>query len=380
MSIMIDNSDNIGIYIHVPFCLSKCRYCDFYSLTGAGDTLLDAYADAVCADLETWRGRFDASADTIYFGGGTPSLLGAVRISRIIQCAARLFNISMDSAEITLEANPDTVTPKAAAGLMSGGVNRLSLGMQSSDRHELELLGRRHTPDSVKRAVEAAVNAGFDNVSVDIMLGIMGQSIESAVQTVDFAVSLGVSHISAYMLKVEEGTPLYRDRAKYDIPGEDEVCDIYLAVCARLEKSGFSQYEISNFSRPGAECRHNLKYWRLTPYIGIGPSAHSYIGKERLYYPRSLEGFLKDGHKALKYEEKSAGDIEEYVMLRLRLCEGLDMSEVAEIYGEREAESIYVRAKRLSENGLVSISGSRLQLDREGFLISNSIIAYLLYD
>lgn len=377
---MTKESGNIGIYIHVPFCLSKCRYCDFYSIAGADDMLLDSYTDAVCRDIKAWHEEFGGRADTIYFGGGTPSLLGARRIADIIDCAVRIYNIDLASAEITVEANPDTVTDMLAAGLSSGGVNRLSLGMQSADLRQLELLGRRHTPERAERAVESALCAGIDNISVDIMLGIMEQDVKSAVVTAEFAASLGVKHISAYMLKVEKGTPLYNEREKYNIPGDDEVCDIYLNVCDRLNEHGLLQYEISNFALPGFECRHNLKYWKLEPYIGIGPAAHSYIGKGRFYYPRNLDAFLKNGHEALKLEERCAGDIEEYVMLHLRLREGIHISELIRIYGEQTAGHICDRAEKLSKEGLLHILNDRIYLDRRGFLVSNSIIAYLLYE
>ena len=377
---MTKESGDIGIYIHVPFCLSKCRYCDFYSVAGADDMLFDSYTDAVCRDLSAWHEEFGGRADTIYFGGGTPSLLGARRIAKIIDCAARIYNIDLASAEITVEANPDTVTDALASGLRSGGVNRLSLGLQSADLRQLELLGRRHTPERAERAVESALCAGIGNVSVDIMLGIMGQSVKSAVMTADFAADLGVKHISAYMLKVEKGTPLYNEKGKYNIPGDDEVCDIYLNVCEELEKRGLLQYEISNFALSGFECRHNLKYWKLEPYIGIGPAAHSCIGKSRFYYPRSLDEFMRKGHKALKLEEEHAENIEEYVMLRLRLHDGIFLPALSEVYGTEVAERIFGRAEMLLKKGLVHISDGRIYLDRRGFLVSNSIISYLLYE
>ncbi len=368
--------EKTGLYIHVPFCASKCRYCDFYSVTGYDDSLLDRYTEKVCEALALWREDVSGRADTLYFGGGTPPLLGAGRIAKIIDCAADMYGLG--GAEITIEANPNSVDDTFLREVRKAGVNRVSLGLQSASKNELALLGRKHEVSAAASAVESARNAGIDNISVDIMLGVMRQNIESAIFTADFVLSLGVRHISAYMLKVEEGTPLYNHRDKYDIPKEEEVSDIYLEVCRRLGEGGFEQYEISNFAMPGFECRHNMKYWRLAPYLGIGPAAHSMLRGKRFYYERDLCRFLKEDIKNVTYEGEAGGP-DEYLMLRLRLREGLSFADFGERYGTDLAAKIKKKAQRLVREGLAAMDDGFLRLDTRGFLVSNSIISYLLY-
>lgn len=374
--IFVKAAQKAGIYVHVPFCRSKCRYCDFYSLTGYDDALLGKYAGRVCGELAAWR-EDTGEADTFYFGGGTPPLLGAGRMADIIERAAQLYGLS--GAEISTEANPGGVNGGFLRDIASAGINRISFGVQSSAAGELAALGRTHTPHQAAEAVDLARRAGIDNISVDIMLGIMGQDEKSALATAKFAADLGVQHISAYMLKVEEGTPLYRERSRLDIPNSDEVSDIYLSVCGYLEVRGYMQYEISNFALPGYECRHNLKYWTLAPYLGIGPAAHSMLNGRRFYYKRDLTAFFSGGERDVLYEGE-AGGAEEYVMLHLRLSSGLDTAETAERYGGALAENIRERADKLAGEGYLRREGETVRLTRRGFLLSNAVIAYLLYN
>ena len=268
-------ADKLGIYIHIPFCRSKCDYCDFYSLAGREDQM-DRYQKALLAHLkETAPLAQGYPVDSIYFGGGTPSYYGAKRIKELLAHLSKLFQVEKD-AEITVECNPDSVDLKSLRILRKAGVNRLSMGMQSAQEAELRAIHRIHTPQQTNQAVEAARKAKFTNLSLDLIYGLPGQTMESWKATVEHALSLIPQHLSCYGLKVEEGTPLARRVAEGEVlPDDDQQADLYLWTVGRLERAGLPQYEISNFAKPGYESRHNLRYWLTRPYIGFGPGAHS---------------------------------------------------------------------------------------------------------
>jgi len=372
----------IGLYIHVPFCLSKCPYCDFYSLPLAGDDgLLDRYTASVEQALDRWADRLRTPADTLYFGGGTPSLLGGKRLVRLIGRAERCF--SLDDAEITLEANPADAdgegglseTLKAFA---DAGGTRLSLGMQSASEAELHRLGRRHGPAAVWRAVETARRAGIADISLDLMLAVEGQDETSVRRSASLCGELGAGHVSAYLLKIEDNTPFGRNRHALALPGEDEAASLYLAACETLEEHGFHQYEISNFALPGRESRHNLKYWRCQEYLGVGPAAHSFLGGRRFYFPRDLAGFVNASDSWEQVvQDGSGGDAQEQLMMRLRLREGIDLGWFARSFS-LELEPMYKRAQFLQKHGLLELQKGRLFLTPQGFLLSNSVISDLL--
>ena len=369
----------IGLYIHVPFCLSKCPYCDFYSFT-ASDEAMDAYTAAVERALADWAARIGARADTLYVGGGTPSLLGGARLARLVEAARQGFGLQ--NAEITLEANPADDLAETLRAFAAAGGSRLSLGMQSADPAELRLLGRRHTPADVERAVRDAVRAGLDNLSLDMMLGLPGQRPETVERSAAVCRELGAAHVSAYLLKVEPATPFAARELR--LPDEDGAADLYLAAAGALEAGGYAQYEISNFSRPGRESRHNLKYWDLRPYLGIGPSAHSLLDGRRFAYPRDMAAFLR-GESPVP--EQSAGRVsaigenspEEYLMLRLRLTAGLRADEFAARFGAPLPARWRQRAAGLPA-ALLTADEDGIRLTREGFLVSNAVIARLLDD
>lgn len=311
------------------------------------------------------------SADTLYFGGGTPTQLGAERLVRILYKARAVFGLK--GAEITIEANPSADLGEQLGILRSAGVNRLSMGLQSAVDSEAAALGRRHSARNAAAAVEEAKKAGFDNISLDLMLGIGGQTVDSVARSVEFCKELEVSHVSAYMLKIEEGTPFFDRRDTLELPDEDEVSRIYLFACDALEKAGFRQYEISNFARSGAESRHNMKYWSCEEYLGVGPSAHSFIGGKRFYTPRDFEGFLKEG----KYVDDGPGGSEqEYIMLRLRLTEGVVFEEYRERFGSQFPAEFVERAGEMA--GLVECDDRGIRLTRQGFLVSNRVIGEML--
>ena len=358
----------IGLYVHFPFCAGKCPYCDFYSAP-ADSSRMDAYTDAVIRSI---RARLSQGEryDTVYFGGGTPSLLGR----RLVRIAEALRNEPI--REFTVECNPSRVEDGLFDALRKAGVNRVSMGLQSAVDAERRALGRTADSTLVLRRVRQAQAAGIRNISLDLMLGIPGQTPESLQTSLDFCRDAGVTHVSAYILKIEEDTPFGKMRDRLELPDEDTVCELYLQACGALEASGFSQYEISNFAKPGFESRHNLKYWNDEPYAGIGPAAHAFVGGRRFFYPRDTEGFLRGDPPV---PDGEGGGFAEYAMLRLRLCEGLTERGTRERFGFPIPQSVYRRARRIPPQYLTA-DESGLRLTREGFLVSNAILAELLAD
>ncbi|MBQ7288941.1 MAG: radical SAM family heme chaperone HemW [Clostridia bacterium] len=356
--------------MHFPFCESKCNYCDFYSARFPAEKQ-QAYIAALCNQISDYGARLSLSADTLYLGGGTPTVLQAEALVQTIKTAKQQFG---PFAEITVEANPADRLGDTFLSLRQAGVNRLSLGVQSADLTELQRLGRRHTPEQVVRCVADSRAAGIQNLSLDLMLGIPGQTAESLQHTLDFCLALAPEHISAYMLKIEEGTPFGRI-CPPGLPSEDETAALYLQMCDTLRTAGYLHYEISNFCKPGFESRHNLKYWTLSPYLGIGPGAHSFIDGKRFYFPRSLDSFLSN---PCSIPDGDGGDENEYVMLRLRLAEGLNYKEYQRLYQKDFAALHEKQIAQLQQNGLVHPSTERLALTEKGFLLSNSIILQLL--
>ncbi len=362
-----------GIYIHIPFCKTKCPYCDFYSFKG-DEKQKDSYLEAVLLSLKGYADK-KTEVDTLYFGGGTPSVFGGERIERIIKYIREGFDLKKD-AEITVECNPSSTDVDFVRELKRAGVNRVSMGMQSAVEKERQLLGRPSRKEDIKRAVSLFKNEGIDNISLDLMLGVPYQNMNSLDESIDYILSLGVKHISAYMLKIEKGTPFERDEERLCLADEDTVADMYLHTSQRLEEEGFVHYEISNFALEGFRSRHNTRYWQCEEYIGIGPSAHSFYKGKRFYHSRSFEDFISGKEPVFDGE---GGSEEEYIMLALRLKEGLDGKAFRERYGKEIDASLFEKAKKYEKNGFIKIEGERIHLTKEGFLLSNSIIADLLY-
>lgn len=362
----------LGIYIHVPFCVSKCPYCDFYSLPLPDGSVLDAYTDEVCRRLDALP---PYQADTLYFGGGTPSLLGGKRLARIIRTAKGL----TADAEITLEANPADELYDTFAAFADAGGNRLSLGMQAAHDRSLNVLGRRHTAHQLHVAVADAKRAGLDNLSLDIMLSTPSQTENDVYQAVRECATSGASHVSAYLLKVETGTPFHTQQHSLALPDEDKAAELYLYACAALEQEGYAQYEISNFAKDGKESRHNLKYWNSEDYIGIGPAAHSFYGGKRWYYERSFDAFM-NGASAIPEDPDSAvadASEEEYAMLRLRLTDGLRFDLFEARFGHSVPLAWLENAAALPRS-LVRVDDHRIRLTRDGFLLSNALTARII--
>ena len=367
----------LGLYIHIPFCRSKCAYCDFYSLAGAEERM-DDYCRALERHLAEVAPQAEChKADTVYFGGGTPSYLGAERLCRLLGSIRKLYKVDKH-AEITLEANPDSATGrKALKRLRKAGFNRLSLGVQSMDDALLQTIGRIHTRQQVQEAVAAARKAGFKNLSLDLIYGLPGQTMEGWEKTLSDAVGLHPEHLSCYGLKLEEGTPLYRRQGELTFPDEDRQADMYLYAVEFLKQCGYEQYEISNFAKPGFASRHNLKYWLMQEYAGFGPGAHSDFGNVRYGYARDLERYLK-GELVLQESETVDSDEREreYLMLRLRTVQGVDPREFEYRFRQRFAP-LAALLQQCAREGLAAQDGNGWHLTAKGFLVSNRIIGLL---
>ena len=372
----------LGLYIHIPFCKSKCIYCDFYSLPRAEDRM-DRYVSALCRQLAEIAQRTTAhTVDSVYLGGGTPSYLGEKRLRHILKTVKKHYHLSRD-AEITLEANPDSAGDwRALRSLRRAGMNRLSLGVQSADDGLLRTLGRPHTFAQAEEAAAAARRARIRNLSLDLIYGLPGQDLAGWKDTLERAAALEPEHLSCYGLKVEEGTPLWDMQEKMDLPDDDAQADMYLWTVERLGALGYEQYEISNFARPGRASRHNMKYWTLCEYAGFGPGAHSDLGDVRYAYLRSLDTYcagVEAGVSVLESSEHIPSrerDIE-YVMLGLRLTQGISRQEFENRYRLPFAP-IQSVLERFRATGHAALAGERWRLTPEGFLVSNQIIGQAL--
>ena len=353
---------SIGLYLHIPFCKKKCSYCDFYSAFTTDDGL-DRYTEALINEIKRWGGSLSRPISTIYFGGGTPSLLGK-RIADILQAVKTSFHIA-DDAEITAEVNPDENTKQFLEYAKNCGVNRLSIGLQSANDDELRLLGRQHTAKDAQNTVLAARELGFKNISLDLMLALPESTNESFLNSVNFALSLSPEHISAYILKLEPNTALSR-RKDMNFADDETAENQYLLLSDTLKANGFEHYEISNFAKQGYESRHNLKYWNCEEYLGIGPAAHSFLEGERFYYPRDLQKFLKN---PTVEKDGTGGDIYEKIMLALRLKKGFDFAEFPTTLNF---------LKTLEKNNFGTLCGTHFSLTARGMLVSNSIISEIL--
>ena len=367
----------LGLYLHVPFCMSKCPYCDFYSLAGSTDDDKDRYLQSMLDSLRHWSAKLNTSADTVYLGGGTPTLLGAERLSRLIASARDMFSVPND-AEITLEANPGDDLNDVLTAFAAVGGNRLSLGVQAVNDRQLQLLGRRHTVADAESAISAAHRAGIFNVSCDLMLGTSEQTAEDVRAAARRFAAWDARHVSAYLLKLESGTPYAA--APPSLPDEDASATLYLEAVTALKEQGYAQYEISNFAHPGFESRHNLKYWYSDPYLGIGPAAHSFLDGKRLYYPRSLSDFLS-GCKPLAENPSDTvipeNSPEEFAMLRLRLTAGLTEAAFKARFGSPLPAAWRKKAAALPPH-LVTVDADGIRLSPDGFLVSDAILARLL--
>lgn len=372
----------LGIYIHIPFCKSKCDYCDFYSLAGRED-LMDRYQKALLTHIKRMapllKGRM---VDTIYFGGGTPSYYGEKRLRELLTALQRALSVSRQ-AEITVECNPDSVDWRSMARLHRAGVDRISLGMQSADPQQLRCIHRIHTPRQVEQAVADIRKAKIDNVSLDLIYGLPGQTMADWEDTLAAALALDPEHLSCYGLKVEDDTPLARrvDQG-LDLPDEDAQADFYLRAVDLLSQAGYRQYEISNFAKPGRESRHNSKYWLGREYVGFGPGAHSYFQGRRFSYVRDLEAYIQgltaqappvDEDLPITPPERAR----EYLLLRMRTRRGIEEWEYRRTFG-LNFEPLNRRLEFFERHHWVEQSDRRWHFTPQGFLLSNTLILDLL--
>lgn len=381
---MMTQSKSLGLYVHIPFCRSKCQYCDFYSLPRSEKTpeLMDRYVKALEAHIKEGGARATKYVvDSVYFGGGTPSYFGAERLRQTFSAISKRFNVSK-SAEVTLEANPESITEKGCKRLISSGFNRISIGVQTNNDQLLKVLGRPHSFRQAKKSVEIARMAGFDNVSLDLMYGLPAQSPQMWADSLGSIIDLHPDHISCYGLTVNEGTPLYTYRDQAALPDDDAQAAMYLYAVSTLEAYGYHQYEISNFSVTGKECMHNLKYWLGGEYMSFGPSAASDFAGTRYTFASDLNRYIK----AVRTGDAITTECEyvpikeragEYVMLRMRTVYGIERNEYETTFlmpfdPLEQVLSFY------AARGLTKKEDGRWRFTAQGFLVSNQLIGLLI--
>lgn len=372
----------LGIYIHVPFCIKKCAYCDFYSVPYNPDSMT-AYARALSAQIRRNKSyAYARKVDTVYFGGGTPSLLSEKDMALISSALHDTFDISRD-AEITLEANPGTMDSAVLSAFHSAGVNRLSIGMQSASDTELKRLSRIHTREDFENTYLLARMEGFDNISFDIMYGLPKQSEKRLSDTVSYALELAPEHISFYGLKLELGTPFGNNpEIASQLPDEDTQVNMYTKTAEALEKRGYKQYEISNFAKTGYESRHNLKYWKSMDFLGFGPGAHSFADGRMFSYKKDLKLFLSCTDDSAMLEENrvpTCSELEtQFVMLALRTSYGVDTDEFNKRFQSNFALKYYNKMKPFIDRGFILQRDGSFRFSREGMLVSNYILSEIL--
>lgn len=373
-----------GIYLHVPFCKGRCAYCDFFSSTNA--ELKEAYVSALCRELEMRRDYANGEpVRTIYLGGGTPSQLSLAQLDRLFSYIYKVYGVD-ESAEITLEANPDDLTEEYVRGIREClPVNRISMGVQTFDEGRLRLLRRRHTAMQAIEAVERCRRYGFSNLSIDLIYGLPGEDLAAWESDLRQAIALDVPHLSAYHLTYEEGTPLWQMKNRGEVVEVDEElsAQMYTLLVGRLAKAGYVHYEISNFCHPGMESRHNSSYWKGIPYIGCGAAAHSYDGHSRQWNVASIPDYMKGVEEGNLRVEREELDLytayNDYMVTHMRTLWGVSLSEVRERFGEALLTHGVRSAQPYVKAGLLLREGDVLRLSEKGVFLSDGIISDLLW-
>jgi len=367
-----------GIYIHFPFCVKKCNYCDFYSITGL--SLVEEYIGAMGNQT---AGFPSSEVDSIYIGGGTPSLLEGKQAKAIVDMLKKRFSVKKES-EITIEVNPAGCSSDRLREFRDAGINRLSVGIQSMSDKTLKTLGRTHTGSDALKTLQDAKNAGFFNISADIMLGLPDESEDDIKKTVEPLIERGVTHISAYILKLAEGTPM-GDTVPDGIPDEDGIADIYMYASGLLESNGYMQYEISNFAQDTYESRHNMKYWNCENYIGMGAGAYSSLDSNRYHFPPDIYEYIRCFknpstifNKGFVYDGEVTWD--EYFMLRLRTKQGISFEELKKRFYIEPYSRMEHLLIEFEKKGYTKLIGNTVKLTRKGMLLSNSVISSLLVE
>lgn len=375
-----------GLYVHVPFCASKCRYCDFNSYL-ADRTAVESYLRAVRLEMalySTWSELDEARFTTLYVGGGTPTILPPAELAELV-AAARSFARLGPRSEVTVEANPGTVDASGLARLKAAGANRLSLGVQSFRPELLRVLGRIHTVDDIVAGFEAARNAGFRNVNLDLMFGLPGQTLAQFQQTVERALELGPEHLSCYSLIIEDGTPFafMHEAGRLALPDEDIQLAMYQWAIARLVQAGYEHYEVSNFALPGRRCQHNETYWRNEWYLGLGPGSHSHWGSERfanVHKPAEYSRTLRQGELpvAERFSLSCIEQMDETLMMSMRLLGGISEERFVRRFGKRLSQEYGPQIESLVNLGLVTYDGKVLRLSRKGLFLGNQVFGAFL--
>lgn len=396
--------NNLGIYIHIPFCASKCNYCNFYSIL-PNDKLINDYIDAVCVELSFYR-NVNKIVNSIYLGGGTPNILSFKHFVKILETIRQIFKVS-DSVEITVEANPNLITAEFIQELVLLRINRISIGVQSFNDRDLIFLGRKHNSKMAKEAINIAKSNGIKNISIDLILGLPSQTVQQFKEAISIAESFEVKHISGYLLKVENNTRLYNKQILNKLPSEEETVKLYESFVNTVEQHNFNQYEISNFSKITYQSIHNLKYWKCKEYIGLGTAAHSYFQGFRYYIVNNVANYInnmKHADQRLKYKKgclpphlqvntqdlkrtdemqiyymEPCNLFEEHVMLGLRLTQGIFFNDLKKIDNERYLQFLNKLNLYKNLSKYVIYDNEKLRLTLKGFLVSNYIIANLLY-
>ena len=371
-----------GIYFHIPFCKTRCTYCDFYTQTDF--SLQQDVVNAMLREIEIRKTYLSEEVETIYFGGGTPSTLSAADIKNLLNAVSSFFSVNED-AEITIEANPDDLSAGYLKELIKTGVNRLSIGIQSFDDLQLKAINRRHTARAALDCINVAHQTGFENISIDLIFGLPGQSPESWKMQVDMAVKLRVQHISAYGLTYEQGTPLWhRMKSGKIIPTDDDtMIEMYNYLVETCSKSNFEHYEISNFAKPGHRSRHNSAYWKQRPYLGIGSAAHSYDGNSRQWNVSSNKkycSFISENQPFFEKEILTLPDkYNDFVMVSMRTIEGIDLESLKNNFGEKLHDFCLQSAEKYIQDSKIVRKFNFLRLTSEGIHISDKIIADMMY-
>ena len=367
-----------GLYLHIPFCVKKCAYCSFYSMA-ATEEMKERYVRALSASIRQFQPGREFEIDTVFFGGGTPTLLGPSGLASLLEATNDRFRLEKN-AEITLEANPGTVDASSLSSLHAAGFNRLSLGVQSLQDRELAALGRIHSAKEAINTVEAAHRAGFDHLSCDLMVGIPHQTEESLKDSVKKMASLPIDHLSAYLLSIEPGTEFFAKQDSLSLPDEETMADSYLLLCEMAEKLGFFQYETSNFAKKDGRCRHNLKYWNCEEYLAFGPAAHGFLDGRRYAFSDSLPDYLTQAESGTLTPEDlgAGGDFDEVLFLGMRLKEGVDLSRLERRF-DRLLTRLRLRAKPLIDAGFLTLEKDVLAFTPKGYTLSNQILAELLF-
>lgn len=369
-----------GIYLHIPFCDKKCYYCDFFSTVSRLKT--DSVLAVMQKELTLQAGYLpESKVDTIYFGGGTPSLLPVERVSELLEAIYGTFDCS-NVVEVTMETNPDDLSASYLERLVATKINRLSIGIQSFDDELLGFMNRRHNAQQAKKAVSEAQRVGFDNITIDLMYGIPGLTLEGWQNAVKEALELDVQHISAYHLTIEPMT-VFGKRAQSGklLPiDEQSGCEQYDVLHSMLSEAGFEHYEISNFAKPGFRSKHNSSYWSSKPYLGIGPSAHSYNGKTRRWSEASIDKYIGGCERGECYTEELLTDTErhnEYIMTRLRTAEGLATAEFKFLFGEHRLRQLMANVGKFEREGVMRVNSERISIPPEHFMMSDAMICEL---